>query len=179
MHPHKYSSVLSVRGEHVHSLLWVCGSGQELWRLFGGIIRKGLSDEVRLKQRLWLGWLVWGGEWGRREERTCIKPHAHEEAQSCQNRPGLGMSGPGENMTATVGNQAGQAAKTSSRTALLPWLSLDICHWWQNLWHRWAGNGCVQVSQKECSSRNYLGNLFTNIWVYDNIHKLFAVNSFC
>lgn len=51
---------------------------------------------------------------GRREERAHIVPHMYEEAWCAQNRPGLGMSGTEENITAMVGNWAGQAAKTRS-----------------------------------------------------------------
>lgn len=83
-------------------------AGRRNYLLFSGIVRKGLSDEV------------WGGELGRREERARIEPHVYEEARCAQNRPGLGMSGTEENITAMVGDGAGQAAKTRSIGTLLP-----------------------------------------------------------
>lgn len=71
------------------------------------------------------------GWWaGRREERVCIEPWVYEEAWPAQYRPGLGMSGTEENITATVENWTGQAAKTRPRRALLSWLGLDVSHWW-------------------------------------------------
>lgn len=61
-------------------LCWVCPcihcsecvARSRSYQLFSGTIRKSLSDEVKLKQRLWLGWWV-GKKRGRSLYRTtCV-----------------------------------------------------------------------------------------------------------